>query len=497
MGNFVVVILISYSSVIVSRNAWSANMRVFNLSSRITLVQMLFLWACFGNDACQHYTEKPLNPRIIEQRLAMPTTDDLRQEAGKLHNPLIRSVDIDLEKGLTPAAAAMIAVAHNPLVRAQQDALPVAHADVIEARILPNPQVTAGVDVPFGPRSAGEAIGYGLGLNWEITSLITRGPRIRAAKAGEEQVRLDLLWKQWQVAEAGKMSLYDVVALREQLSQAQHLAGILEKAAAQAHMALARHDLTAMQASIAESASQDADVSIVETKRDLQDAMLGLNQALGFPPDAHIAVDTTVTLPSQLHPPAEAALLQDLAARRMDLVALRSGYESQDESLRAAIRGQFPKISLGISNTRDYGNFLTLGPALTIDLPIFDRNQGAIASSRASRQQLFDEYVARVFEARTDVVHAVRLIASLNAVIQTQVHEVATLRTLLDDEEKALHQGNLDAATYFLTAVTFSQKQIELIKLRQDLMHTEISLELAAGVVLPLDSQGPVTETNP
>ena len=40
---------------------------------------------------------------------------------------------------------------------------------------------------------------------------------------------------------------------------------------------------------------------------------------------------------------------------------------------------------------------------MTLDLPIFDRNQGQIAIGETTRQQLFDEYIARVAEARSQV----------------------------------------------------------------------------------------------
>ena len=216
------------------------------------------------------------------------------------------------------------------------------------------------------------------------------------------------------------------------------------------------------------------------------------NQALGFPPDAVVKIDADFRLPTQIVPPADATVLANPDKRRIDLVSLRRGYESQEETVRAAILAQFPKISLGITNTRDYGDFLTLGPALTIDVPIFDRNQGVIAAARATRQQLFDEYIARVFEARSSIVRATTLIRSLNEVIKAEDTEVQMLRTFVEEDEKALKMGNLDTATYYTAAVNLSQKQLDLVKLRGDLLHAHVSLEIAAGSVLPIE-QGPAT----
>ena len=62
--------------------------------------------------------------------------------------------------------------------------------------------------------------------------------------------------------------------------------------------------------------------------------------------------------------------------------------------------GQFPKVSLGFNRANDTSNVHTFGFGVTVDLPIFDHNQGAIATAKATRQQLYDEYVDRLFTAR-------------------------------------------------------------------------------------------------
>ena len=91
--------------------------------------------------------------------------------------------------------------------------------------------------------------------------------------------------------------------------------------------------------------------------------------------------------------------LPDLADRRPDLVALRLGYAAEDEKVRAAILAQFPKLTFGVTGGSDNSNVRNIGPQITLELPIFDRNQGNIAIERATRQQLHDEYAARLAAA--------------------------------------------------------------------------------------------------
>ena len=69
--------------------------------------------------------------------------------------------------------------------------------------------------------------------------------------------------------------------------------------------------------------------------------------------------------------------------RRLDLLALKMGYQSQEERLRAAVLAQVPKINIGFAHASDTTHVITTGFAVTIDLPIFDRNQGHIAIETA------------------------------------------------------------------------------------------------------------------
>src|SRR5439155_4816106 len=115
---------------------------------------------------------------------------------------------------------------------------------------------------------------------------------------------------------------------------------------------------------------------------------------------------------------------------RLDLIALRMGYESQEAKLRGAVLSQFPKIGIGINSARDTTNVITAGLGVTLDVPLFDRAQGKIAIEKATRQQLFDEYVARSFEARSDVAKLHLEMAAVARKIEATDAYIAKLQTL-------------------------------------------------------------------
>ena len=64
------------------------------------------------------------------------------------------------------------------------------------------------------------ATAFNIGLEWEITALITRDQKRRAASAQAASVELDVAWKEWQVAQEARTAAYDVLALQAGLEAA-------------------------------------------------------------------------------------------------------------------------------------------------------------------------------------------------------------------------------------------------------------------------------------
>jgi outer membrane protein TolC len=224
-------------------------------------------------------------------------------------------------------------------------------------------------------------------------------------------------------------------------------------------------------------------VLTLEQERDRQ--RLELKKAVGVLPETDLPIEQGLALPSDLPLPSEGELVADLENRRLDLVGLRQGYQSQEQTVRAAVLAQFPKVVLGFSRGSDTTNVHTAGFGITIDLPIFDRNQGNIAIETATRQKLFDEYAARVFEARSDIATAVADIRSLNRQIAAAEAALPVLQHLVDIAREALDQGAADVLGYFQAKTNLNQKSLQIIKLKQQLVDSRIALELASGRYLP------------
>jgi outer membrane protein, heavy metal efflux system len=255
--------------------------------------------------------------------------------------------------------------------------------------------------------------------------------------------------------------------------------------------AVAAYQRTLIDLAAAEAASQQVHADVLAASRDLQHQQLVLNTALGLPSDTVVPVADDLVLPSRLALPPQEALLTGLEDRRLDLLALRRGYESQEQTLHAAVLAQFPKIALGFHQASDTSNVHTTGFGVSIDLPIFDRNQGHIAIEMATRQQLFDEYISRVFEARAAVAQSVADIQALTAQVAAAEAAIPALEQVVRTYRIALEQHNADVLSYYRAQNDLTQKRITVLKLQQQLMETMSALEIAAGVYLPLEPRGP------
>ena len=443
----------------------------------------LFALSLLPLGGCAAYHPRPLTPSAVEQALAVPSGEFLHQEAGRLNHPILRPIELDPTKPLSPDEAAVLAVLINPVLRADRDRAGISAAQLITAGILPNPQLTYSMD--FVTAGAGITTPFGIGVAWDVTALISHDARVRAARAAHESIRIDIAWVEWQASEAAKAAVFDRIALEEQLNRARAVDQRLQENLDVIRGAYDRRQKTVLDLSAAQAAGETAHATALALEEQLLHQQLVLLRALGLPPGTRISLRGDIRLPSRLILPSERDLSSGIEHRRLDLVALRRGYESQEESVRAAILSQFPRINLAGNRAKDNTGVYSAGFAATVDLPIFNRNQGGIALERATRQKLFDEYMARVYTARSDIAMLLVDIDSLTRQISAATAALPALRKLVETYRLALEHGNADVLSYYTAWNSLSQKEIELDALKQRLVTDRIALELASGEPLP------------
>jgi outer membrane protein, heavy metal efflux system len=437
---------------------------------------------------CVSYHPLPLSNASAQLRRYTPAAKALQITAAQLHHPLLAPVPLNLRSGIGPDQAAILAVILNPKLRADRDRKSLAAAQLIQAGIIPNPSIGYTRDFITGGNTAGTVTAFGFTGSWDISALVSHAAKVAAARANVQAISLDVAWTEWQTAVAAQLALYRVVALEAELIRAKQIANDQQQTVDTLQAAVDRHEKSLLDLAAAQASREDAHATVLALEQERDRQRLELKKAVGVLPETEVPIEQAVALPSEVPLPSESELAADLENRRLDLVGLRQGYESQEQTVRAAVLAQFPKVGLGFSRGSDTTNVHTAGFGITIDLPVFDRNQGNIAIETATRQKLFDEYSARLFEAHSDVATAVADIRSLNRQVAAAEMALPVLQHLVDIAKEASNQGAADILGYFQAKANLNQKSLQIIKLKQQLIDSKIALELASGRYLPADS---------
>ncbi len=462
------------SSVIVARI--SADPTMFDHPKRIK--RRLALLFCIAL-ASPLLAESPMRSNTVETTLRIP--------ASRFSNSSLEQLPIDLRTGIGPDDAAAIALYSNPALRSIRDRRGLASAQLIQAGILPNPVVSYSRDYVTGGNTAGTVTAYNFTAAWEFSALIPFLPKQTAARKNYRSVDLDVAWDEWQIAVNARTAVYRVLGLNAQLAQAVEATEGLQQSTDAMRKAVDAHEKTVLELAAVESASQDSRATMLALEQEFHKQGLGLNKILGVEAEVKVALRAGLSLPTRLAPPEQHELADDLQSRRLDLLGLQQGLESQDATVRAAILAQFPKMSAGFVKASDTTNVHTTGFIVAVDVPIFDRNQGVIATERATRQRLRDEYTQRAFEARSDIAVALADIRSLDRQITAAQEALPLLEKLVSSAQAATEQRNADVLSYYTARSNLLQKRVQLIKLQEQLLEAHTALEIASGRYLPMN----------
>ena len=420
---------------------------------------------------CSIYRPKPLpwKPDLAPA----PTVIVAARDVGV---PGLRPEPIDPARGLTEANIAALAVLGNPRLRAVRRREGVARAQVFAAGLLPDPVLSGGLSKsPF-------FTGYGATLTEDLRSLITHGAATAGAKAEARRVHLDVVWQEWQVAARARELYVEARMLRR-------LRAVLDTRRRDLHRlyrrdlaALADHETSATQLSgdLAAWTGAEADWRALELRENRnRHALDGL---LGLEPSVHLPLRRSAREPAITAAEYRSALEQ-LPHRRPDLLALRAGYRSQEERLRAAILAQFPLLDVGIAKTRSAEEGIqSIGFNVSLTLPIFNRNRGPIAVARADRAYLYRRYRARLDESAVQadrVWTATRIMRRQLAVLATQRAATARAAAMA---KRSLSDGTAGLAEYLRVESAATAVDVQRIELRGSLRQAEVVL----GTILAL-----------
>ncbi len=430
---------------------------------------------------CATYRPMPITGEAVRARLQPPDMGQVRALAREIKHPILHPVELKADEGLSPDGAAVLAVLLNPSLRAVRDQRALSDAQIVEAGLLPDPQLTYSLDVLTGGDTAGRVNAFGLGLDWNVVSLITRASKVREAKARGKAVDLDIAWREWQVAQGAKAAVYQLSSLRSQIALLEQVRQQMAENLVYVQKAVSDGFMTASDMNSVQAANSSVNERLLSLEKQADLQRLNLLRLMGLSADSQVRLSKDLCLASRIVLPNTSAMLDGLEQRRLDLLALRRGYDSQEAAVRAAVLEQFPRITIGPTINRDTDNIRTTGFGLNIELPIFNRGRGKIAVERATRKKLYDEYITRVFETRSDIEQVESGIRFLNEQIAAAQATEADLGGLVENYRVALTDGRANALVYYRTWTDLIDAQIKVVDLKGQLAQAVVAIELATG----------------
>lgn len=352
-----------------------------------------------------------------------------------------QQVQVLLRQPLSPEAAVRIALLRNPRLQIEYARLGIAAADVLDASRLSNPTLSTRV---LEPLNGNFAALIGGGLTQSFSDLLLLSARRRMGE-GEYQ-RTELL-----IAASLFDLTADVRAAWYSASGAQQVAAMRATAAAaaqtEAELAGKFHDagnMNALQLNLEQAAATQARLASTRARADAMRARTALNELLGLgPEDDRWTLAEPLALPLAQEDGAE-SLLQIARSQRLDLLATRREVALLEQALETTRRYRWMgRVEAGVEAERDDDRARLVGPSVSLELPLFNQGQAAVARARAR----LDEQRGRLHALELSVDNAVRLGVQR---VQSAREIAEDYRGALIPERDAALQGAEDNANYML-----------------------------------------------
>lgn len=433
---------------------------------------------------CATYQPAPL-PDLAS--LASPPALDaaaLRAAVEAFRHPLVPSVPLDLDDGIDPAEAAVLAVLLDRSLAAERNTRQEADAARVTAELLPDPTLDAGLDAPYGSGSRGLEKAVHLALSIDLRQLLTWRARVRAARADVTRVDLGVTWQEWQVAQQARLLAIRTGGLERQLEILRAELELEERTQRRIEDAVESGDATYEQLGVQRASVETIRRDLIALEQTAVATRSALRVLLGEPGGLPLRVTAPPSPAAAIPPPpAREAVVPRCLAARLDLAALRAGYEAQDQRLRQAILEQLPNVTVGFSHQSDETSLSFFGGLVSLGLPVFDRNQGGVALARATRARLRDEYEARATQVRSSVDDLLGLLGVFARRLPEVHAAIGPLAAIEQAEQAGAESGDVDWVAYQTVRIALLDQRLQDASLAQARAEALVGLDTACGVV--------------
>lgn len=380
-----------------------------------------------------------------------------------------------------PDDAARLALLRNPTLRSAVETVVQARAGLVQAHLLPNPVLNA--QLGFTIDGISDTI-MGM-LMQPLAALWQRPARIDGADARLRAAVLSLSHGALELVTQAKLAHARVVFAERALDLTQQDLALATASLELVDARLARGEATILERNRLglERLAVENRLADARARRDRAlRALLEVCGAADAPEDVAVAAESPTAVPSQVDELTETELM-DLAQRqRLDLAAAQVLAEGAIDDVRLAELRKLRSFGMGLAVFRNQSRRDAIGPALTVELPLFDDNRAEVARAAS---------MAREANAQVEQLRQAVLLQLRNALVTVRAAR-ANARRLRDAvlplaeqnralAERTLAAGAIDRAEPLRIARQALEVRLEANAAEQAVAEAFLELEYAAG----------------
>jgi outer membrane protein, heavy metal efflux system len=444
---------------------------VSRLNQSVAIIGLLFVFGCTHTNSIPDRSTVGNN---VSERMSLSAIN----ESENL--PIIPP---ELERGdtLTEEHAILLALWNNPTFNELLTDLKLTKADLIQAELLPNPEVVYFFAVPDKP--------FKYALELPLEAFWLRPIRMKIAEEANNQASARLTQSALDLIRDTRLAYADAVLAKERLAIALQSVNLRTQTSTIAFKRLKSGDISLQEAATTRTdallAQQDAirvGYEVAFTEERLRNLM-GLGGFRGKIQLEKLTVDPPYDLRVD-------DLVQEAIENRPDAQAAAYGVLAAEQRLRLAKLGWFRFLGiLDATSGQDTGN--EFGPAARLTLPIFNRNQGGIARAEGELEQAerrkWTVQNQIILDVRQSIIRYQQARGEMDSLEKKVRPE---LQDSIKRAEKAYEAGN---ATYLIVLETTRQLIDTLVReaqLRTDLRRALAEVERSVGRKLSSTSSG-------
>lgn len=379
---------------------------------------------------------------------------------------------------LTLDAAIALAMAANPELSAAANELRAVEGTVIQAGLLPNPEVSTSVEDTHNRATRTTTL--------QISQMVElggkRSARIASAERGRDVATADLLGRRLEIRADTVAAFFEVLVAQERIQQMEDLLALARRASAAASRRVAAGKVSPVEETKARVAEASAKVELGQARTDLTVARKRLAATWGSAqPRFSMVEGRTELLPVLLSDEALTSRLDK--APQLDRARHEVERFAALAELARAKRIPDVTVSLGAKRAEELGrNQAVVG--LSIPLPVFDRNQGGLLEALRRADKARDDLRAAALRLGAEVTGNHERLKALLMEAQTLRQEIVPgARSAYEAASKGYELGKFSFLDVLDAQRTLFQARTQYLRSLADAHRTGAELERVLGAI--------------